>query len=128
MPNCLGIASTLRISFRHLNSSWRTAILWLGEQLGAWIGCEFCDVTGWFGFICLANKHISKASKNAGRSYCLVIKQASTPAQVLVLHAGAIWYYHCFLRDHLMARHVTRLAWERRGVGGTATAQIIWSC
>lgn len=29
---------------------------------------------------------------------------------VLVLHAGAIWWYHCFLRDHLVARHITRIS------------------
>eukprot|EP00435_Cladocopium_sp_Y103_P045361 s900_g13.t1 len=32
---------------------------------------------------------------------------------VLVLHAGAIWWYHCFLRDHLVARHITRISAER---------------
>lgn len=34
--------------------------------------------------------------------------------QVLLLHAGAVWYYQAFLRDHLMARHVTRITLERR--------------
>ena len=33
--------------------------------------------------------------------------------EVLVLHAGAIWYYHGFLRDILMARHVTSLSVSR---------------
>ncbi|CAJ1413750.1 unnamed protein product, partial [Effrenium voratum] len=32
---------------------------------------------------------------------------------VLALHAGAIWFYHCFLRDHLTARHVTRIYLDR---------------
>ena len=33
--------------------------------------------------------------------------------EVLVLHAGAIWYYHGFLRDILMARHVTSMSVSR---------------
>ncbi|CAK8989575.1 Putative sulfate transporter YbaR [Durusdinium trenchii] len=38
---------------------------------------------------------------------------ASNSTFVLLLHAGAVWYYQAFLRDHLMARHVTRITLER---------------
>eukprot|EP00434_Breviolum_minutum_P021201 symbB.v1.2.018704.t2/scaffold1502.1/size115091/1 len=43
---------------------------------------------------------------------------------VLVLHAGAIWWYHCFLRDHLVARHVTSISWARPAGESTFAAII----
>jgi len=46
----------------------------------------------------------------------------------MVLHIGVVWWYQSFTRDHLLARHVTRIALiehkEQNGASATAPASL----